>query len=106
FFFFSSRRRHTRFSRDWSSDVCSSDLLFCDSVQFYLEFADAWVFRELVSYPALLSDIFLNRSIHNKVRCLIRVLVFALSLNELLQLPYQRFFLHHQPSLNHIAPNE
>src|SRR5690606_40580696 len=27
-FFFSSRRRHTRFSRDWSSDVCSSDLMF------------------------------------------------------------------------------
>src|SRR3712207_7494128 len=27
FFFFSSRRRHTRFWRDWSSDVCSSDLL-------------------------------------------------------------------------------
>src|SRR5690606_40706956 len=27
-FFFSSRRRHTRFSRDWSSDVCSSDLIF------------------------------------------------------------------------------
>src|SRR5690606_40868643 len=26
FFFFSSGRRHTRFSRDWSSDVCSSDL--------------------------------------------------------------------------------
>src|SRR5690606_39337042 len=25
-FFFASRRRHTRFSRDWSSDVCSSDL--------------------------------------------------------------------------------
>src|SRR5207302_3575613 len=31
-FFFSSRRRHTRFSRDWSSDVCSSDL------QSYLKF--------------------------------------------------------------------
>src|SRR3712207_2463660 len=32
FFFFSSRRRHTRYWRDWSSDVCSSDLgvaLFC-----------------------------------------------------------------------------
>src|SRR2546429_2203862 len=27
-FFFSSRRRHTRCSRDWSSDVCSSDLYF------------------------------------------------------------------------------
>src|SRR5947209_7465759 len=28
-FFFSSRRRHTRYWRDWSSDVCSSDLLGC-----------------------------------------------------------------------------
>src|SRR5206468_9428642 len=27
FFFFSSRRRHTRSDRDWSSDVCSSDLV-------------------------------------------------------------------------------
>src|SRR5690606_39936855 len=30
--FFSSRRRHTRFSRDWSSDVCSSDLDFDDII--------------------------------------------------------------------------
>src|SRR5256886_2808691 len=30
FFFFSSRRRHTRFDCDWSSDVCSSDLLSAD----------------------------------------------------------------------------
>src|SRR5690606_34849086 len=45
-FFFSSRRRHTRFSRDWSSDVCSSDLvpgLFSGFAtflfrQFYLDF--------------------------------------------------------------------
>src|SRR5256886_11882792 len=29
FFFFSSRRRHTRFDCDWSSDVCSSDLSAC-----------------------------------------------------------------------------
>src|SRR5207253_3504844 len=28
-FLFSSRRRHTRWPRDWSSDVCSSDLRFC-----------------------------------------------------------------------------
>src|SRR5256885_5459849 len=28
FFFFSSRRRHTRLQGDWSSDVCSSDLYF------------------------------------------------------------------------------
>src|SRR5690606_40107884 len=32
-FFFSSRRRHTSFSRDWSSDVCSSDLTFCCSTE-------------------------------------------------------------------------
>src|SRR5687768_17978176 len=31
FFFFSSRRRHTRCSRDWSSDVCSSDLVHKDN---------------------------------------------------------------------------
>src|SRR5206468_7920890 len=30
FFFFSSRRRHTRSDRDWSSDVCSSDLDFVE----------------------------------------------------------------------------
>src|SRR5699024_4920126 len=30
-FFFSSRRRHTRSKRDWSSDVCSSDLGYVDS---------------------------------------------------------------------------
>src|SRR2546428_2828643 len=31
FFFFSSRRRHTRSDRDWSSDVCSSDLRLLDN---------------------------------------------------------------------------
>src|SRR5256885_6085388 len=30
FFFFSSRRRHTRLQGDWSSDVCSSDLTITD----------------------------------------------------------------------------
>src|SRR5206468_6779405 len=33
FFFFSSRRRHTRSDRDWSSDVCSSDLRHDDAVR-------------------------------------------------------------------------
>src|SRR2546430_14212413 len=32
-FFFSSRRRHTRFDCDWSSDVCSSDLQLTDHFQ-------------------------------------------------------------------------
>src|SRR5207249_5597554 len=34
FFFFSSRRRHTRSKRDWSSDVCSSDLTWWYQRQF------------------------------------------------------------------------
>src|SRR5204863_4358044 len=33
-FFFSSRRRHTRSLRDWSSDVCSSDLVFLQRCAF------------------------------------------------------------------------
>src|SRR5699024_12066711 len=35
FFLFSSRRRHTRSKRDWSSDVCSSDLLTITSVRLF-----------------------------------------------------------------------
>src|SRR4051794_41592426 len=31
-FFFSSRRRHTRWTGDWSSDVCSSDLITSDEM--------------------------------------------------------------------------
>src|SRR5205807_4952762 len=50
FFFFSSRRRHTRLQGDWSSDVCSSDLdafpVHADvgkhSVFDFVPFASAW----------------------------------------------------------------
>src|SRR3712207_9269273 len=35
FFFFSSRRRHTRYWRDWSSDVCSSDLVLARAPSTY-----------------------------------------------------------------------
>src|SRR2546428_13486375 len=37
FFFFSSRRRHTRSDRDWSSDVCSSDLTLHGRVLAYAQ---------------------------------------------------------------------
>src|SRR3989454_5997615 len=40
FFFFSSRRRHTRLLGDWSSDVCSSDLVA--TVDAYDPCADTW----------------------------------------------------------------
>src|SRR2546422_3765390 len=43
FFFFSSRRRHTRCSRDWSSDVCSSDLF---------EIAGKWLSADVINFSA------------------------------------------------------
>src|SRR2546430_5654132 len=45
-FFFSSRRRHTRFDCDWSSDVCSSDLsgarVFSSGAQMFSWALDDW----------------------------------------------------------------
>src|SRR5205809_1899551 len=45
FFFFSSRRRHTRCSRDWSSDVCSSDLQHSVVAEAYLTLAHGYAER-------------------------------------------------------------
>src|SRR2546430_3544120 len=59
-FFFSSRRRHTRFDCDWSSDVCSSDLLRTVAVNILadqLDFSKA--LREQLSY---LADNFVRRA--------------------------------------------
>src|SRR3989454_12089834 len=43
FFFFSSRRRHTRLQGDWSSDVCSSDLFFAGIMLGKLVRVGDWV---------------------------------------------------------------
>src|SRR3712207_74441 len=48
FFFFSSRRRHTRYWRDWSSDVCSSDLAEIYWLAYRLPESDATHIQELV----------------------------------------------------------
>src|SRR5690606_40490418 len=53
-FFFSSRRRHTRFSRDWSSDVCSSDLRKVWQIQASGLFID--LRGKLEEFPALVGD--------------------------------------------------
>src|SRR2546430_8658898 len=45
FFFFSSRRRHTRFDCDWSSDVCSSDLMAASVIVLVMEY------QRLVGFP-------------------------------------------------------
>src|SRR2546421_1200642 len=44
FFFFSSRRRHTRSDRDWSSDVCSSDLELFKKDTIVVDFGTATTF--------------------------------------------------------------
>src|SRR5699024_11993913 len=76
-FFFSSRRRHTRSKRDWSSDVCSSDLLITflagfivanlsiDSANtiaflefFQINFVGFLLFVAIGSYSLLISALF------------------------------------------------
>src|SRR5699024_11737169 len=60
FFFFSSRRRHTRSKRDWSSDVCSSDLrlqqlTFSSRVEDYYEVETISCLRHFESYTSFYS---------------------------------------------------
>src|SRR5688572_17927819 len=57
FFFFSSRRRHTRFDCDWSSDVCSSDLItwnISTNIQGYQRALPARYDSVLKKYPLLI----------------------------------------------------
>src|SRR5437762_8857131 len=67
FFFFSSRRRHTRYIGDWSSDVCSSDLV----VSIFIKGADgrerAGVSGDELSRNGLRSGV-VNRSIRGSKR--------------------------------------
>src|SRR5215213_11208892 len=51
FFFFSSRRRHTRLVSDWSSDVCSSDLVDIADASRLVEAAGAEGARAAVNFP-------------------------------------------------------
>src|SRR3989442_13933337 len=73
FFFFSSRRRHTRCGRDWSSDVCSSDLLtdkrFLHRIGQFLKagYMEEWRYHQTYSgvpqggtLSPILSNIYLN----------------------------------------------
>src|SRR6266513_3334661 len=55
-FFFASRRRHTRSKRDWSSDVCSSDLVARDDALLFghqERYARADALREVIRRPGI-----------------------------------------------------
>src|SRR5699024_5147222 len=51
YFFFSSRRRHTRSKRDWSSDVCSSDLYVFDLMISDHLYSNRLIHRVYLSLP-------------------------------------------------------
>src|SRR5690606_40060886 len=53
---FSSRRRHTRFSRDWSSDVCSSDLTMAFARRHYGRAFERGILDPATVVLELLSD--------------------------------------------------
>src|SRR2546430_15944540 len=61
YFFFSSRRRHTRFDCDWSSDVCSSDLSQAPHVMMRLD-RDRWAAERRGG----LDDVGIQRSLHQE----------------------------------------
>src|SRR2546421_7102796 len=54
FFFFSSRRRHTRSDRDWSSDVCSSDLYGEMALSYALHRIESQDTQKLTNYGEFL----------------------------------------------------
>src|SRR5690606_510463 len=56
FYFFSSRRRHTSFSRDWSSDVCSSDLALLRVLVDDVPDPDAHRIRDLLDHRCIVAS--------------------------------------------------
>src|SRR5690625_2940955 len=71
YFFFSSRRRHTRWPRDWSSDVCTSDL---KSFENLVQEMDKWELEEII-VSSLRMDVILARALNvsrNRAKTLIK----------------------------------
>src|SRR2546429_7093852 len=69
---FSSRRRHTRCSRDWSSDVCSSDLPFVERLigtlrREYLDHMLFWTTADLENKLLDFRTYFNNHRTHNSL---------------------------------------
>src|SRR5471030_1546926 len=75
FFFFSSRRRHTRCLSDWSSDVCSSDLIGGQMAMYNSTFARA---RRFLRYHAVAQWTAVASSVLTAILFLGLVLVLSL----------------------------
>src|SRR5690348_18445392 len=66
FFFFSSRRRHTRWTGDWSSDVCSSDLSrtrYCDAMLLELELGEVLLDLSLDALERVVDGLYVTAEI-------------------------------------------
>src|SRR3712207_9411436 len=67
-FIFSSRRRHTRYWRDWSSDVCSSDLKSVISfMDIELTTRQRWVLFKMLLYAIAVQSFILIKSFLKRV---------------------------------------
>src|SRR3989440_749354 len=77
FFFFSSRRRHTRSDRDWSSDVCSSDLSSDPLLYVYLE-----IVGSLLSFTYAANGLVRFRGTHDRTSL---ILAFGFVLSGLIE---------------------
>src|SRR6266498_3623250 len=64
FFFFSSRRRHTRCGRDWSSDVCSSDL--DGQYQKYVVEPGTYIREHFFGKSPELAELFVGKMLHHR----------------------------------------
>src|SRR5699024_11458701 len=68
-FFFSSRRRHTSSKRDWSSDVCSSDLgLQLQQPKSLLDFHTIYASAFILSFKSLISSRYLAADSYSSSR--------------------------------------
>src|SRR5690606_40871044 len=81
---FTSRRRHTRFSRDWSSDVCSSDLTFLKFPNAFSDFETVMIngyfvitsFEVFILLPGKFNMFLFSSFNFNRNSCSVRFFTF------------------------------